>query len=276
MLMNLHTHTYHSYDGAAETVADRIRTAKLLGLQVMAITDHVELNRYYPAAHYHAEESEQFLYDFGKTFADSVAETAKEQQSCSGLTLLAGAEIGQMTADVELARKLYRDPRVDIILASVHEMHDLPDFYFLDYSKIDIKPLIDEYFEEALRTAALDCFDVMAHLTYGLRYIPHREEFDITPYYPVIDEIFRTLIANGKALELNGSGLKKAIPYTDPDFTLIRRYRELGGQYLTISTDTHEGAFLGYRLDELEDMARAAGFTALTYYRRHEPVLLPL
>ena len=276
MLMNLHTHTYHSYDGANETVADRIHAAKLLGLRVMAVTDHVELNRFYPASHYNAVETEQFLYDFGRTFEDSVAETAREQAQCEGLTLLAGTELGQITADPELARRLYHDPRVDIILASVHEMHGLPDFYFLDYSKIDLKPLIDEYFEEALRTASLDCFDVMAHLTYGLRYIPHREKFDLTPYYPIIDEIFRTLIRNGKALELNGSGLKKTVPYTDPDFTLIRRYRQLGGQYLTISTDAHETAFLGYRLDELEDLARAAGFSALTYYRRHEPVLLPL
>lgn len=276
MLMNLHTHTFHSYDGANETVADRIRAAKMLGLRVMAVTDHVELNRYYPAEHYQEVESEQFLYDFGKTFEESVADTANEQQLHPEFNLLVGAEIGQMTADVPLARQLYSDPRVDIILASVHEMHGLPDFYFLDYSKIELKPLIDAYFEEALRTASLDCFDVMAHLTYGLRYIPNREQFDLTPYYPVIDEIFRTLIANGKALEFNGSGLKKTVPYTDPDFSLIRRYRELGGQYLTISTDAHETAFLGYRMDELEDMARAAGFPALTYYRRHEPVLLPL
>ena len=187
-----------------------------------------------------------------------------------------GAEFGQITSDVPLARRLYEDPRVDIILASVHEMHDLPDFYFLDYGKIDIKRLIDDYFEEALRTASLDCFDVFAHLTYGLRYMPNREQFDLTPYDSVLDDILRTLAINGKALELNGSGLKKKIPYTDPDFRIVKRFRELGGQYLTISTDAHESAFLGYRLDELEDMARAAGFDALTYYRRHEPIPMPL
>ena len=276
MLMNLHTHTYHSYDGAKETVADRVRIAKLLGLRVMAVTDHVELNRFYPAEHYNAVESQQFLFDFGKTFAESVEETAREQAQCDGLILLTGAEFGQITSDVPLARRLYEDPRVDIILASVHEMHDLPDFYFLDYGKIDIKRLIDDYFEEALRTASLDCFDVFAHLTYGLRYMPNREQFDLTPYDSVLDDILRTLAINGKALELNGSGLKKKIPYTDPDFRIVKRFRELGGQYLTISTDAHESAFLGYRLDELEDMARAAGFDALTYYRRHEPIPMPL
>ena len=276
MLMNLHTHTRHSYDGEDVSVADRIRAAKLLGLRAMAVTDHVEVNRFYPADHYNAVESEQFLYDFGKTFTESVEETAREQAHCEGLTLLVGAELGQITSDVPLARRLYDDPRVDIILASVHEMHDLPDFYFLDYSKVDIKKLIDDYFAEALRTASLDCFNVFAHLTYGLRYMPNREQFDLTPYQPVIDDILRTLAINGKALELNGSGLKKRIPYTDPDFSFVKRFRELGGKYLTISTDAHESAFLGYRLDELEDMARAAGFDALTYYRRHEPVPMPL
>ena len=265
MLMNLHTHTRHSYDGENVSVADRVRAAKLLGLRVMAVTDHVEVNRFYAADHYNAVESEQFLYHFGKTFADSVDETSREQAQCEGLILLTGAELGQITSDVPLARQLYDDPRVDIILASVHEMHDMPDFYFLDYSRIDIAKLIRDYFEEALRTAALDCFDVFAHLTYGLCYMPGREQFDLSPYEPLIDDILRTLAINGKALELNGSGLRKKHPYTDPGFRFIRRFRELGGKYLTISTDAHESAFLGYRLDDLEDMARAAGFDALTY-----------
>ena len=48
MIMNLHTHTHHSPDGAPQTVADRVQAANALGLKYMAVTDHVEINRFYP------------------------------------------------------------------------------------------------------------------------------------------------------------------------------------------------------------------------------------
>ena len=72
------------------------------------------------------------------------------------------------------------------------------------------------------------------------------------------------------------SNLKAEIPFTDPDVSLIRRYRALGGTYLTLSTDAHATKYLGYRMDVLEQLARDAGFTELTYFRKHRPILVPL
>lgn len=276
MIMNLHTHTRHSYDGAPESVADRIAAAKALGLKFMAVTDHVEVNRYFPASYYGAEPSEQFTYHFSDTFAQSVAETEREQDRCRDLMLLCGVELGQITQAPEIAQALYADPRLDLVIASVHELGGMPDFYYLDYSKLDIPALITQYFDEVLATAKTDCYDILAHITYPLRYIPCRGSYDITPHLPVIDEIFKVLIEKGKALELNGSGLRKTPQYTDPDPALLRRYRELGGKFLTISTDAHATEFLGYRMDELEQMARDAGFSYLTYFVKHEPQLVPL
>ena len=277
MIMNLHTHTCHSYDGADETVAERVQAAKALGLQIMAVTDHVELNRYYPAEAYGAEENEQFTYHFSDAYAQSVYFTEKEQQRCEGLKLLCGAEFGQIMQAPDIANALYQaDTRLDIVLASVHELNGMPDFYYLDYSKLDIPALITQYFDEVLATAQTDCYDVLAHLTYPLRYIPDRQAYDITPHLPVIDEIFRTLIAKEKALELNGSGLRYDKPFTDPDLPLIHRFREMGGKYLTVSTDAHSEKYLGFGIDKLEEMARQAGFSALTYFEKHQPHFVPL
>ncbi len=276
MIMDLHTHTRHSPDAANDTVAERVAAANRLGLRYMAVTDHVEINRYYPAAYYRRQETEEFVYDGEAVFRGSAAEVTAAQADCAPLTLLCGVEIGQIPQDPALAEMLYRDPRVDLVIGSVHELPGMADFYFIDYAKTDIPALISAYFDEVLRLAQTDCYDILAHLTYGLRYLPNRADYDLTPHLPVIDRIFRTVIAKGKAVELNGSNLKAEQPFTDPDVSLIRRYRALGGKSLTLSTDAHETRYLGYQMDKLEQMAREAGFTELTCFRKHQPFRIPL
>ena len=154
MLMDLHTHTHHSPDAANETVAERIAAAKALGLSYMAITDHVEVNRWYPAAYYHAVDSEEFVYDSEAVFAGSAAETVEAQQTCSGLHLLCGVELGQIPQDIPMSQKIYQDPRLDIVLGSVHELPDMADFFFLDYSRIDIPALMEQYFVKLAKKEA--------------------------------------------------------------------------------------------------------------------------
>ncbi len=270
MLMNLHTHTHHSPDASPQTVAERAAAANALGLHFMAVTDHVEINRFYPAEYYHAQESDMFFYDGGGVFERSAAETVAEQHKSGNVRILVGAEIGQIPQDPEKAMQIYRDPRTDLVLGSVHELPGKPDFYFLDYEKEDIPALVTAYFEEVLRLAQTDCWDVLAHLTYGLRYMPNRRGYDLTPHRELIDEILMTVIRKNRALELNGSGLRKPQPYIDPDLPIIRRYFDLGGRNLTVSTDAHDTKYLGFGVDLLEDMARAIGFTELTWFEKHE------
>ena len=275
MIMNLHTHTHHSPD-AKQTVEERVAAANALGLRYMAVTDHVEINRYYPAAYYHAEETEEYSYNGKGVFECSATETLEAAAHAAPLTLLFGAEIGQIPQDIEKSALIYYDPRVDLILGSVHELPGRPDFYFLDYAKEDIPALVNAYFEELLRLAQTDCYDILAHLTYGLRYLPDRRAYDLAPHRELIDEILLTVIRKGKAIELNGSGLRKPQPYIDPDLMLVKRYRDLGGKYLTISTDAHDTQYVGFGIDLLEDMARTAGFSQLTVFQKHEPFFVPL
>lgn len=275
MIMNLHTHTHHSPD-AHQTVAERVEAANRLGLRFMAVTDHVEINRYYPAEYYHAEPSDMYFYDGKGVFEDSMASVAAAQADCAPLVLLAGAEVGQIPQDPEKSALIYQDPRVDLVIGSVHELPGRPDFYFLNYDEEDIPALVTAYFEEVLRTAQSDCYDILGHLTYGLRYLPDRRAYDLTPHLELIDEILMTVIRKQKAIELNGSGLRKPQLYIDPDLVLVKRYRELGGRYLTISTDAHDTKYLGFGIDLLEDMARTAGFSELTVFRKHEPFTVSL
>lgn len=275
MLMDLHTHTHHSPD-AENTVAQRIAAAQRINLQIMAITDHCEVNHYYPAEYYHETPCEEVFHNGKSIFEQSVAETVALQDCCGDLLLLCGVELGQIPQCPEIAQRLYHHPQVDIVIGSIHELPHLPDFYFIDYHAYDIKQLMQRYFDEVLALANTDYYDVLAHLTYALRYLPGRKNYDLSPHLPTIDKIFTTLIQKGKALECNGSGLKAAQEYTDPDLFLLQRYFALGGRRLTLATDAHSTAALGYRMHDMEQYVKNIGFTELTYFRKHQPFFIQL
>ena len=166
----------------------------------------------------------------------------------------------------------------DFVLASVHNLRGVQDFYFLDYSTVDIPSLLHAYFDELAETAAFPHFDSLSHLTYPLRYIVEREGYypDLTPYREQIDRIFNILIKNNKALEINVSGLFKPIGRTLPDLPLVSRFRRLGGEYITLGTDAHNADMVGKGLEQGAEVARQAGFTHYTVFANHQPQLLPL
>lgn len=113
---------------------------------------------------------------------------------------------------------------------------------------------------------------------YPLRYIvgeQHREvSYEV--YKDRVDDILKALIEQNKALELNTSGLRQAIGKTMPCPTVIKRFKELGGKYLTIGSDAHRWADVGSGVEDGYQIAQNAGFDHITIFVNREPVLLPL
>ena len=83
---------------------------------------------------------------------------------------------------------------------------------------------------------------------------------DLSRHSDAIDTIFRALRDSGKALEVNTSGYRQKIGRPLPDLPLVRRYRELGGELITLGSDAHSTADLGRGIQEGMEMLREAGF----------------
>ena len=164
------------------------------------------------------------------------------------------------------------------MLGSLHNIRGLEDFYLLDYNKLDIHDLLCTYFDEIMELIAWGKFDSLTHLTYPLRYIvgEQHKEISYEVYKDRVDDILKALIDQNKALELNTSGLRQAIGKTMPCPTVIKRFKELGGKYLTIGSDAHRWADIGSGVEEGYQIAQSAGFDHITIFVNREPVLLPL
>ena len=120
-------------------------------------------------------------------------------------------------------------------------------------------------------------FDSLGHLDYVTRYGESEKPFpSYRMFGDIIDEILRVLIARGKALEVNTAGYRKALRQPNPEPAILRRYRELGGELVTIGADAHAAKDLGKSCGQAMELLRELGFKAAAYYERHQPVMVDL
>lgn len=278
MLIDCHNHTHNSPDGAEESVLCRCARAAELGIGVLAVTDHCEVNRFFSLAHYGVEPNGYDTYDFGRDFELSMQEnTAAKAKAPEGVKLLCGIELGQATHELALAEHIYADVRLDFVIGSMHQLPGWDDFAFLDYSKVDAAALFHENLQEIARLARTDTYDVLGHITYALRYMAAAGvQLELAPYREELAEIFRIVIAKDKGIEINTSGLRQAYGDCFPNLECLKLYRELGGKILTIGSDAHTNADLGKGIARELEIAREAGFTEITYFEKHEPQFIRL
>lgn len=278
MIIDCHTHSRNSSDAENDTVIERCERAAQLGLVAMAVTDHCEVNRYFEKDCYKIDYEQKYdEYGFKKSFENSMAEVSSVKELYNGkVNLICGVEMGQPLSDIKTAENILSDKRLDFVIGSMHELPGHDDFAFLDYSNEYIPYLLEKYFNEIYNMCKWGKFDVLGHLTYTLRYIEGEQNIkvDMKPYDEIIRHSFKALIQNGCGIEINTSGLYQKYGKTFPDFEYIKLYHELGGEIITVGSDSHSTANLARGIKEGLDLVFQAGFKRITYFKNRKPVFL--
>ncbi|MBQ9483168.1 MAG: histidinol-phosphatase HisJ family protein [Ruminiclostridium sp.] len=267
LTFDLHTHCTLSFDGKS-SAEDMVKRAIELGIKHYALTDHVDLGD-------HADPD----FDLEATVNGAKEQIPALQKKYSDrIDILYGVELGQAVHEPELAKKLLDENDYDFVIGSIHNIRGYDDFYFLDYTKLDVNALLDAYFAELLETAETADFDVMAHITYPLRYIAgdFGIDIDMSRFSAVIDEILCALIKRGKGIEINTSGLRQKLGRTMPDADIIRRFRGLGGEILTIGSDAHCTDDLGKGISEGINTAISSGFDKTAIFKQRQPIFIKI
>ena len=88
--------------------------------------------------------------------------------------------------------------------------------------------------------------------------------------------LLHTLIENGKGIELNVAdlvpgGREEPLLMTFPSVDILRRYRELGGDIITVGSDAHTTKAAGVGIREGYELLSECGFKYTAIYRRHKP-----
>lgn len=271
ILSDYHSHTSFSSDSDADP-EDMIRQAVSAGLHTLCITEHMDYD--FPKCY-----ELSFEFDPDEYFKKLL--TLKEEYK-KELNLLIGIEAGVRPYLAERYRSLLSSYPFDFVICSTHLVHDIDPYYRSYWEEHGIIRGLEDYFEEILETLeAFSDFDVYGHLDYVVRYIPEdmrkKENFSFTyaRFPKQIDEILRKIISLGKGIEINTAGYKYGLNRPNPDYEIIKRFHELGGQYITIGSDAHEPKHIAHSFSEAETIIRAAGFSEYAVFEQRKRRMLP-
>jgi len=263
-IYDMHTHSDNSFDGNHSCIL-LCEGACAKGAKGIAITDHCDIDGK--------------NYDFRAFSTNQFVEATKAKNAFKDkLDVLIGIELGQGIYEKEKSLNIINSFSYDFILGAIHNLENREDFYFMDYSDKDIDALLNEYFNAVLELAKWNQTDSIAHLTYPLRYITGRDgiKVDISKFYDIIDEIFSEIITNEKALEINVSGLFTEINDTLPNIELIKRYKDSGGKYITVGSDSHYYNKVCNGIEKGYDILKKCGFKQFTIFKNRQPILIDI
>jgi histidinol-phosphatase (PHP family) len=264
-------HLHSSFSADSETPARmQVERAIALGLDGLCFTEHLDPD-------YPPEEELDFTIDFAAYFAEM---TALQQEYVGRIRIGIGMEFGIQPHLGDALKELTDCYPFDFVIASQHILNGHDPYYPSYFAGRSEQECYAEFLTaqyETLKKMPLSGFDTLGHMDYIVRYGPNRNrDYSYEAYADCIDPILRYLIDHGKCLEVNTGGLKYGLGEPNPCTGVLRRYRELGGEAITIGSDAHEPQHLAYDFDRASALLRALGFKWYTVFEQRRARQLKL
>lgn len=270
ILWDCHMHSSFSADSDA-LMEDMIQNAIRLGLKGICFTEHMDPDS--PPVPEPVQPD--FCVDipsYRNTLNDLKEKYRRE------LDIRFGIELGLQPHLGDNFHELVRAFSFDFVIGSSHIVHGADPYYPEFFKGRRESDCYMEYFESILENlAAFSEMDSYGHLDYIVRYGPNQNrEYSYRRYQDILDEILRALISKNVGLELNTGGFHYGLGEPNPCTDIIRRYRELGGEIITVGADAHAPHNIAHSFDRAADILRECGFRYYTVFRERKAEFLPL
>ena len=260
-MIDCHVHCKFSADSTMEIIEGCVQ-AQQCGLVGMTLTDHMEFD--YP------NKAFTFIFD-PEARAEAIDQVQQKIGNC--FKILKGIELGFQPHVLEKMSTIIGLHTWDFVILSAHivDGYDLCRPYFVQHKTKE--QAYTRYLETVLASVTtFKNYDVIGHLGYICRYAPYQDRSMPLVDYPIIEKILQTVIADGKGIEVNTSGLRTDLGYTLPTIDILKRYKELGGKVITLGSDAHTAANVGQDLDAGKVLLKECGFDAVYHFEYREPV----
>ena len=272
VLFDNHNHSQFSFDGQRTSVEASARAALSAGLGGICFSDHCD--HYVPPMKASFEDLKPEYFDV----AEQQEEIGRVQDLLGeGVKILKGIEIGMYEECHEQIRDILDSNSFDQVLASVHYIQQTDPYYGGYYEGKDWKQAYGGYLETIYKEMTwLGDFDIMGHYDYIVRYAPYPvTSIRYRDFSDIFDEMFRYLIYEGKALEINTKsyeGHRGRI--VELDHNVLLRYRELGGEIISLGSDSHEPSRVGAGFTFHAELLKSLGFRWTAHYEHRRRVRL--
>ena len=246
-----HIHTSFSSD-CSVPMEEMLKQAIRLGLKEIAFTDHVDFD--YPDLEF------PFMLDYDK-YSGAISELKAKYKS---INIKTGVEMGLQSNEKNRIDDFISKYYFDFIIGSTHCVNGQAVYNDDFFSGKTKEEAYAEYFNDVLNSGkTFDNFCV-----YG----PYKDKtLDISRYMDNIEEILKLLISRGQGIEINSSGIRYGLGYVNPKMEILKKYRQLGGEIITIGSDSHRVSHVAGNFKEAEAALLEAGFKYATVFKNKKP-----
>ncbi len=225
-MFDFHLHSCLSFDSESKP-ADIVSAAEKSGLREICFTDHFDHNSDKNKAH--------------NIFTTEAYENTFKGLVSSKIKVRHGVEFGLTSWNRNELLRLNSSLPLDFVIGSVHFVGGYDPYEKEYWSGRDTKEGFEVYLRGVLECVKLhDAFDVLGHINYACKSpnIPTKMQLLYKDFSDIVDEIMKILIENGKGIEVNTSGYDRVGEFL-PSAEYLRRFRELGGEIVTVGSDAH-------------------------------------
>lgn len=258
MLADYHIHTEASDDSNISMISYAKRALEL-GFDEICFTDHVEFALKSPIV--------RGEVDYYKNYIDFLS---KFEQTDNLVTKF-GAEFGIQSDNIQSFEEFFKKYPFDFILLSTHTVNN-QELYDGNFQKGKTQKEYNEaYYNQLLNVVKeFKNYSVLAHVDLIRRY-------DISYYslehtYPFIYEILKQAVSDNKGIEINTSCFRYKIPDLTPSIDIIKLFKQLGGEIITIGSDSHDTSHFGYNISDVHKQLRQIGFKSFYTFDKMIPI----
>ncbi len=255
-MFDYHIHSHVSFDSKCPP-EEYLRAAKNAGLQEICFTDHYDFNDIF------REKQDLFTIDAYRSAYDGL--------KSNKVTVRRGVEFGLTPWNQPELKDLLNAYDFDFIMGSVHYAGGYDPYGKEFWLHNGMDTAFEKYLLQTLECVKVhEDFDVLGHLNYVCKsaHNPTKKPLYYADYLDICDEIMKILVQKGKGMEINTSGVDRVGDFL-PSLDFLKRFKELGGEIVTVGSDSHNSDRIGQYIDKALSMAKEVFGHVCTFDKRN-------
>ena len=260
MFADYHVHSNFSPD-SSESMENIVLYGIKNKINEICFTDHVDFD----------STDKSYNYEFDQNDYFREIDMLKERYG-EFISLKYGVEMGIQPHVLSKCKTFIQNKNFDFVIASMHGCRKL-DFYTGDFfKKFDTEEGIFQYYSELEEMVKVyDTYNVIGHIDIYKRYKPECMKVKFNSYRDYVERVLKIVISNGKGIEVNTSGLLGTLNQALPSDDILKLYYELGGEIITLGSDSHYCDTLCGMFNEVLLNLKNIGFKEVFTFDRMTP-----
>lgn len=257
-------HIHSDFSADCDTPMEKtIETAIEKGFSEICFTDHIDYD--YP--------DPTITFDFDLKSYDRKIKAMQDNYG-QKIKIKKGIEIGIQPHLLKQYEDLLTKESFDFIICSMHTTDRKTLHYGNLFKDRTTEEGFQQYYEELLYCVKhFDYYSVLGHLDLVKRYT---SEVVTNHFHPLIESIFKEIIPKGKGIEINTSSFRYGMDTVMPSIDILKLYKKLGGEIITLGSDSHSEMSLGYQFPAVLNVLKEIGFNYITTFTEKEPIFHPI